>query len=442
LHSQVETVTPPPLISLFQLTGGQLNYRTFARIENLTIDSGILKNGQGCAIKIDCTIGNNVRNVIIRSMKYGVWLYAGTSFGGAGWVEYNDFENVTTDFCDECYRLEQDAANTNPIPSHGYNNFRHCLGNVFLVNSNASGKQIFFHLVNSTVNFYNSNFEFYVSTQDGGILVYANGNGGGPLGAGRVGLTPSNSGSIFVESNGGCYLYGTQRFWWQGLFSYVSSSLTDNAGESAASPGQSVFLCDNYVYSGADLNDPAQIDRFQSTVLTPNYPIGRVGQNAPYISLEDSGLRKGMAVYADTSDSGAIFGLGLRASGAKLQEIVLAWWQNINGKLLANKYGFRVYSDVVDLTTSPTSFASFPAKTGSFIVTVKGVLNDYPSYTFSVSKSAAFGNKQIATLSAAPKTTTGQTLTVTWPDDAGLAFQTSASGANGAYNITVMGTTS
>lgn len=427
--------------ALFQLTGGNTNYRTFARIENLTVDSGVFKNGQGCAIKIDSTIGNNVRNVIIRNMKYGVWLYAGTSFGGAGWVEYNDFENVTTDFCDECYRLEQDPANTNPIPSHGYNNFRHCLGNVFLLNSTGANKQIFFHLVNSTVNFYNSHFDFFVSTQDGGTLIYANGNGGGPLGAGREGLTPSNSGSILVESSGGCYLYGTQRFWWQGLFSYVSSNLFDYAGISAASPGQSVFLCDNYVYSGTDINDPAQIDRFLSSVLTPNYPLGRVGQNAPYISVEDSGLRKGMVVYADQSDSGAIFGLGLRAAGAKLQAITMNWWQAISGKLLANKYGFRVYSDVVNLSTSPTTFASFPAKAGSFIVTIKGVANDYPAYTFSVSKNAPFGNKQIATLSAAPKTTSGETLTVTWPDNDGIAFQTSAAGADGAYNITVMGTT-
>lgn len=442
-ESVIGTIIKPSVTgttALFSLTGGNTNYRAFARIENLTIDSGTFKNGQGCAIKIDCTIGNSIKNVIIRNMKYGVWLYAGTSFGGAGWVEYNEFEHVITDYNDFCWVLEQNPSNTNPIPSHGYNKWNHCLGNVYAVNSTGSNKQVFFYIANSGVNFYNSDFDFYVNTQDGGTLIYTSGNGGAPIGAGREGLTPSNTGNIHVESSGGCNLYGTTNFWWSGLFSYVSSNLYDNAGISTTYPGQSVFLCDNYVYSGYDLNVSGSIDRFQDAALGSAYPLGRVGKDAPYISVENSGQRKGMVVYADGSDSGAVFGLGLLSTGNKLQQIVLAWWQNINGKLLGNKYGYRLFSDQVALTTTPTVSSSFPVTYGSFIVTVSGTTSGLPSYVFSISKASATATPSIATLSGAPNPSTSETIALTWTSGNYPLFAVSGSGSNGTYNISMNGT--
>jgi hypothetical protein len=445
-QNRAKTIIVPSLsgtAALFSITGGNLNYRSFAVIQELTIDPQVFKGGNGCAIRIDSTVGNVIRDVTIYSMRYGVWMIAGASFGGAGWVELNDFQNVTTEYCDECWRLEQGAGNTNPVPSHGYNNWRNCLGNVYAVGSTAGGgvRQIFFHIVNNTCNFYNSNFEFYCNTQDGGILVQANGNGGGPLGVGRVGLTPSNRGSMQVESSGACYLTGSRRFWWQGLFSYVSSNLYDVAGISISSPGESVFQCDNYTFSGEDMNTPALVDRFTDAVLNPSYPIARSGQNSPMIAVEDNGLRRGAVIYADSSDTGAVFGLGLRSAGNKLQQIVLAWWQNINGKLLANKYGFRVYSDTVALTTTASTFAAFPSLAGAFTVTVKGTSNDFPGYVFAVARSAAFGTVQVATLAAAAKTTTLETITIAWPANSGITLSVSGAAANGNYYVSMVGVT-
>lgn len=442
-ESTTRTIIKPGVTgttALFSITGGNTNYRAFSRIENITIDSGTFKNGNGCAIKIDCTIGNNIKNVIIRNMNYGIWLYAGTSFGGAGWVEYNCFENVTTDYCNQCYRLEQNASNTNPVPSHGYNTWIHCLGNVFHTDSGGSSPQIFFN-VTSGVNFYNSSFDFYVSTQDGGTLIYTQGNAGGPLGSSaREGLTPSNTGNFHVESSGSCYVYGTTNFWWSGSLSYVASNFYDYAGISTTYPGQSVLLCDNYVYSGTDLNTSGTIDRFQDAALSPAYPLGRIGKNAPYISVENSGQRKGMVVYADGSDSGAVFGLGLLATGNKLQQIVLAWWQNINGKLLGNKYGYRLLSDQVALTTTPSASASFPVTYGSFIVTVSGTTSGLPSYVFSISKASATATPSIATLSGSPNPSTSETISLTWTSGNYPLFAVSGSGSNGTYNISMNGT--